>query len=105
MHNTDFNVPSAKDIFESEPQYRFKKLPQDDPNEQLGIMMTDQTEEEEQKQKDMLEKKDFERNVVLDFNKQLLQKISSALVQNEVIRCDKENPTKEELVNDREDFK
>ena len=53
----------------------------------------------------MLEKKEFERNVVLDFNKQLLQKISSALVQNEVIRCDKENPTKEELVNDREDFK
>lgn len=68
-------------------------------------MMTDLTEEEEQKQKDMLEKKEFERNLVLDFNKQLLQKISSALVHNEVVRCEKEKPTKDELVNDREDFK
>lgn len=34
--------------------------------------MTDQTEEEEQKQKDMLEKKEFERTLILDYNKQLL---------------------------------
>lgn len=88
MHSTDFQMPTARDLFESDSSNRFKKLPQDDLDGQLGMMMTDQTEEEEQKQKDMLEKKEFERSLILDYNKQLLQKISDSLVKSEVIRCE-----------------
>ncbi len=81
-------MPTARDLFESDSSNKFKKLPQDDLNGQLGMMMTDLTEEEEQKQKDMLEKKEFERTLILDYNKQLLQKISDSLAKSEVIRCE-----------------
>ena len=80
-------------------------LPMSDFYDPLGIMMADLTEEEEQRKKDTLEKREFERNLVHDFNKQLLKKITSSVAQTEVIRCEKEKPTKDELENDLEDFK
>ena len=80
-------------------------LPMSDFYDPLGIMMADLTEEEEQRKKDTLEKREFERNLVHDFNKQLLKKINSTIAQTEVIRCEKEKPTKDELENDLEDFK
>lgn len=99
-------MPTARDLFESDSSNKFKKLPHDDLNGQLGMMMTDQTEEEEQKQKDMLEKKEFERTLILDYNKQLLQKISDSLAKSEVIRCEgKEKLSKQAIANDCEDFK
>ncbi len=64
-------------------------LPMSDFYDPLGIMMADLTEEEEQRKKDTLEKREFERNLVHDFNKQLLKKITSSVAQNEVIRCEK----------------
>ena len=52
MHNTDFNMPTAKDIFESDESNRFKTLPVSDFYDPLGLMMADLTEEEEQRKKD-----------------------------------------------------
>lgn len=98
-------MPTAKDIFESDESNRFKTLPVSDFYDPLGLMMADLTEEEEQRKKDTLERREFERNLVFDFNKQLLQNVSSSLAQTEVIRCEKEKPTRDELVNDLEDFK
>ena len=98
-------MPTAKDIFESDESNRFKTLPVSDFYDPLGLMMADLTEEEELRKKDTLERREFERNLVFDFNKQLLQKVSSSLSQTEVIRCEKEKPTRDELVNDLEDFK
>lgn len=54
----------------------------------------------------MLEKKEFERTLILDYNKQLLHKISESLVQTEVIRCEgKEKASRQAIANDCEDFK
>ena len=82
-------------------------MPQESEEQQLGIMMTDElmTEEEEKKQKDMFEQREFERNLIMDFNKQTKETVASMLAANEVIRCEKEPATKNALINDFEDFK
>ena len=67
--------------------------------------MTDLTEEEEQNQKDMLEQQEFERNMIIDFNKKTKEAVAASLWKNEVFRCEKEPSTKDTLVNDLEDFK
>jgi hypothetical protein len=91
----------------SEAKLRFRKVPQESEEQQLGIMMTDEvmTEEEEKKQKDMFEQREFERNLIMDFNKQTKETVASMLAANEVIRCEKEPATKNALINDFEDFK
>ena len=43
--------------------------------------------------------------MINDFNKEVIQKVSAALLHNEVLRCGEPRPSKESLVNDMEDFK
>jgi hypothetical protein len=86
MHYNDLPMPSARDLFESDASLRLKKLPEQDNVNLLGIMF-EITLTEIQMQKLIKEKKEFERNMINYFNKEVIQKVSTALLHNEVLRC------------------
>jgi len=67
------------------------------------MMMSDDNIEEE-RIKDMQEQSEAERAEILEFNKQLLCKISTQLVASEIFRCQIGSADRDTIETDREDF-